>query len=198
MSQYLRLLMVLFIGAALVGCGGQADQTPDDPEKKSAPVTVSGDKNPGTKEDPVETTEQKVLNTTSEQATLTPPSNIPAYDVTKDEMNSFLDLQIRDVSVSTDSTPSKNLEAITLDLWSQGSQKDALLVTFYPNKPTAASVGTSQVYANEQAARTIISAQYTNPSEADVEGQVQEAMANDGLVVTSFEEEVQELTEGSR
>lgn len=46
MSQCLRLLMILFIAALLVGCGGQADQTSDDPEKKSAPVTVPADKKP--------------------------------------------------------------------------------------------------------------------------------------------------------
>jgi hypothetical protein len=39
----------------------------------------------------------------------------------------------------------------------------------------------------------IISAQYTYPSEADVEDQVSDAMANDGLMVVSIQDEVDEM-----
>ena len=123
------------------------------------------------------------------------PADVPAYEVTLDEQGADLGLSIRNVAASTDATSKEDLEAITRELWAKGAQVDAMLVTFYPNKPTADPAGTGQAFSSEEAARTFISAQYTDPSEADVEGQVQQAMANDGILVTAIQEELDKMIE---
>ena len=99
---------------------------------------------------------------------------------------------IRSVAASTGVTSEEDLRAITLELWSE-TEEDILAVTFYPDEPMAEASGTAQAFLSEAAARTFISAQYADPSEADVEGQVSEAMANDGLLVVSIEDEVDEM-----
>ena len=49
----------------------------------------------------------------------------------------------------------------------------------------------------QQPYRRFISAQYTDPSEADVEGQVRQAMSNDGFLITSVADIVNEATAGA-
>jgi hypothetical protein len=120
-------------------------------------------------------------------------ANTPAYNVTLDEEGTGMGLRLRNVSASTDATSREGLEAITRDLWAQGSEVDAMIVTFYPNEQTADPVGTGEAYRSEQTARTVISAMYTDPSEANVNEQVREAMANEGFRVVSLEEEVENM-----
>lgn len=43
--------------------------------------------------------------------------------------------------------------------------------------------------------RAVLSSQYTDPSEANVDEQVEEAMANDGISVLSIQDEVDAATE---
>jgi hypothetical protein len=117
----------------------------------------------------------------------------PGYDVTLDEEGTGMGLRLRNVSASTDATSKEDLESITRDLWAEGSEVDAMIATFYPNEQTADPVGTGEAYRSEEAARTVISAMYTDPSEANVEEQVQKAMANDGFRVVSLEEEVERM-----
>jgi hypothetical protein len=43
--------------------------------------------------------------------------------------------------------------------------------------------GTGYAFRNREAARAVLSSQYTDPSEANIDEQVEEAMANDGISV---------------
>ena len=120
------------------------------------------------------------------------PPDVPAYTLTKDEVGAVEGFVVRDTAASTDATSEEDLRAITLELWAE-TEEDVLVVAFYPNQPGAEISGTGQAFLGEDAARAFISAQYTDPSEADVEGQVRDAMANDGLLVVALQEEIEEM-----
>jgi len=70
-----------------------------------------------------------------------------------------------------------------------------LQVVFYPNEPGADTTGTSMAFLSEAAARTIISSMYTASANADIEGQVEEAMSNDGIHVIPVEAMIDEMIE---
>jgi hypothetical protein len=48
--------------------------------------------------------------------------------------------------------------------------------------------GTGYAFRNRQAARAVLSSQYTDPSEANIDEQVEEVMANDGISVLSIQD----------
>jgi hypothetical protein len=162
-----RVLLVLVVFVGLYGCGGAEES--DQVEEVKEPTTPA--------------------------KTVSPPADVPAYDVTKDEEGAQMGLRVRNVSASTDATSEEDLEAITRELWTDGPEVDAMIVTFYPNEPTADPAGTGEAYRSEEAARTMISAMYADPSEADVEKQVRETLENGGIRVVSLEEEAESMTQ---
>ena len=172
----LRVLLVLVALMTFYGCG-QSSPAPEQGEKEA----VGGNKPERTKAP------------ADEEASV--PANVPAYTLTKDEEGALRGLRLREVAASTDATSAEELEAITRELWAKGAEVDAMVVTFYPNEPMADPSGTGQAFLSEEAARVFISAQYADPSEADVEGQVQRAMSNGGFLIASFEEELDEMNQ---
>ncbi len=181
----MRSVIVVGIALLLFGCGGgTVTNAPQESEDQPAPHTEISEA----------TSESASTEKTAEAGPIDPPTDVPNYDMTLDETGSVVGLRVRNISASTDATSQEDLETITRDVWADSPGRDALVITFYPNAPTAEPSGTGEAFLNEDAARTFISAQYTDPSEADVEGQVQEAMDNDGIIVTSFEELLQEIT----
>jgi hypothetical protein len=74
-----------------------------------------------------------------------------------------------------------------------GSIALAVLVTFYPNKPTADISAWGFAFENEQAARVVL-AQFLSEG-TSVEDEVREAMANDGIYVVAPADEARELTQ---
>ena len=120
------------------------------------------------------------------------PADVPEYTLTKDETaaDPALGLRIRGVSASTDAASADGMEAITREIWSETDEADALVATFYQDKPMANLSGTGYAFLDEKAARAVLSSQYTDPSEANVDGHVEEVMANDGVSVLSIQDEV--------
>lgn len=125
------------------------------------------------------------------------PADVPDYTLTKDEAaaDPALGLRMRSVSASTGATSADDMEAVTRELWSKTQNADALLVAFYPNKPMAELSGTGYAFRDREAARAVLSSQYADPSEANIEEQVEEAMSNGGISVLSLQDEVDAATE---
>jgi hypothetical protein len=97
-------------------------------------------------------------------------------------------------SVSTDATSREDLIFVTANLWLNSPRYLAVLVTFYPDKPTADVSARGFAFENEQAARVVLAqvlAQGTS-----VEDRVREAMANGGIYVISVADEVGKLPRG--
>jgi hypothetical protein len=115
---------------------------------------------------------------------------VPEYTLTKDEATAdpALGLRMRGVSASTKATSAEGMEAITRELWSETEGAEALVAAFHPDKPMAELSGTGYAFRNREAARAVLSSQYTDPSEANRGGQVEEAMANDGISVLSIQD----------
>jgi hypothetical protein len=89
----------------------------------------------------------------------------------------------------------EELEVITADLWLDSPGYLAVLVTFYPNKPTADLSAEGFALENEQAARVVL-AQFLSQG-TSVEDEVREAMANGGIYIVVPADETRELTQES-
>lgn len=116
--------------------------------------------------------------------------SVPEYTLTKDETTAdpALGLRMRGVSASTKITSAEGMEAITREIWSDTDDAEALVAAFYPDKPMAELSGTAYAFRDRDAARAVLSSQYTDPSEANVDEQVEEAMANDGISVLPIQD----------
>jgi hypothetical protein len=178
--------MVLAV-LVLAGCAANQDSSANAPNQAEKADMEAATGAPETQE-PVKTPAPENVEV---------PADVPAYTLTKDQATAdpALGLRLRDVAASTDATAAEDLEAATRELWSETEGADALVVAFYPNEPMAEISGTGMAFADEEAARAVLSAQYADPSEADIDGQVREAMANDGITVLSIEDEVDAATE---
>jgi hypothetical protein len=95
--------------------------------------------------------------------------------------------------VSTDVTSREDLEVVTADLWLDSPGYLAVLVKFYPNKPTADLSAAGFAFENEQASRVVL-AQFLVQG-ASVEDEVREAMANGGIYVVMPADEARKLTQ---
>ncbi len=124
-----------------------------------------------------------------------PSPGLPAYDITMEQDCAETGVVGKCYSVFTDATSREELELITADLWLDSPGYLAVLVTFYPNKPTGDVSATGFAFENEQAARVVL-AQFLAQG-TSVEDEVREAMANGGIYVVSPADEAQELTQGT-
>lgn len=91
------------------------------------------------------------------------------------------------LSVSTDATSEKDLEAIVRDLWANGSDVAVMEVGFYPNGQ-GASTGMGMAFENEEAAA--VTFRGFPPAFADPENNeavVRETMQNGGIYVVPTE-----------
>jgi hypothetical protein len=171
----MRLFVVLLATAAmLAGCSG-ASNAPQQGEKE--------DVEKGVEQTPDGEKIQKEVSV---------PAGVPAYTLTKDEAGMVQGFEVRSVAASTDATSEEDLEAITRELWAE-TDADSLQALFYPNEPGADTTGTSMAYLSEAAARTIITSMYAASANADIEGQVEEAMSNDGISVIATKEMIDEM-----
>ena len=120
---------------------------------------------------------------------------IPSYDITKEQECTDTGIVGKCYSVSTDVTSREDLEVITADILLKNPEYLAILVSFYPNKPTADLSGMGFAFKNEQVARVVL-AQFL-AQETSVEDEVGKAMANGGIYVVSVVDEERELTEST-
>ena len=123
------------------------------------------------------------------------PAKVPTYTLTRDEAGMVQGFDVRNVAASTDATSEEDLEAITRELWAESVDVDSLQVLFYPNEPGADTTGTGMAFLSEAAARTVISSMYAASANADIEGQVEAAMSNDGIYVIPVEAMIDEIIE---
>jgi hypothetical protein len=120
---------------------------------------------------------------------------VPTYDITTEQDCAETGIVGKCYSVSTDATSREDLEVITADLWFKSPGYLAVLVTFYPEKPTADVSGRGFAFKNEQAARVVL--KQVTAEGSTVEDEVREAMANGGIYVIPVADEMRELTEGT-
>ena len=120
---------------------------------------------------------------------------VPAYAITMEQECTDTGIVGKCYSISTEATSGEDLEVITSDIWLKNPEYLAILVTFYPNKPTAEVSGMGFAFKNEQVARVVLAQGLTQG--ATVEDEVGEAMANGGIYVVSVADEVREFTEGT-
>ena len=71
----------------------------------------------------------------------------------------------------------------------------AILVTFYENHQMSETTGSGWSFADEEVARTLLSQQYSDHQETDIDKQVREVMDNGGFYITSLQDEAQEMIE---
>jgi hypothetical protein len=121
--------------------------------------------------------------------------DLPAYDITLKQDCAETGVVGKCYRVSTDATSREKLELITADLWLDSPGYLAVLVTFYPSKPTAEVSAMGFAFENEQAARVVLAQSLAQGK--SVEDEVRETMANGGMYVISAADEVREHTKGS-
>jgi hypothetical protein len=125
------------------------------------------------------------------------PVNVPDYDVASTRSCPVGNQDAKCINLYTEATSAKDYEAITRKLWSKNEDENALVLTFYPpRKPGADLEGVGYAFSDRRAARALIASQYTPSGQkiADIKGQVNEAMANDGIYVISIKDEVDRMT----
>jgi hypothetical protein len=166
-----RFVAVLAVVLLLVGCG-QASSSVEKQQKREG----------------LERVEKEVPQ--NEQSPY-----VPAYDITVEQDCAETGIVGKCYSVSTDATSREDLELVTAALWLDSPGYLAVLVMFYPNKPTADVNAAGFAFENEQAARVVL-AQFLAQG-TSVEDEVREAMANGGIYVVSVADEVRGLTEGT-
>jgi hypothetical protein len=168
-----RLMMTLAVVLLLVGCS-QAASPVEKPEKREGPERIA----------------ERIENGV-------PPREgspyIPDYDIIMERDCADTGVVGKCYTVATDATSREDLEVVTADLWLENPEYLAVLVTFYPDKPTADVSGAGFAFTNEQAARVVLK-QLTTEG-ATVEDEVREAMANGGIYVISAGDEMRELSE---
>ena len=164
----MRIVTVLALAILLVGCS------------QAAPSVEKQQKSVG-----------------SERVEKTPPRDpspdLPAYDITLQQDCAETGVVGKCYGVSTDATSREELEVVTADLWLDSPGYLAVLVTFYPNKPTADVSAAGFAFENELAARVVL-AQFLAQG-TSVEDEVREAMGNGGIYVVVPADEAQELTQ---
>ncbi len=119
-------------------------------------------------------------------------AGVPDYDITMERDCAETGIVGKCYSVSTEATSREELEVVTADLWLKSPGYLAVMVTFYPNNPTAGVSGKGLAFKNEQAARVVL--KQVAAEGATVEDEVRQAMANGGIYVIPVADRVQEHT----
>ena len=134
----------------------------------------------------------------SERIEKTPPRDpspdLPAYDITLQQDCAETGVVGKCYGVFTDAPSREELEVVTADLWLDSPGYLAVVVAFYPNKPTADVSAAGFAFENEQAARVVL-AQFLAQG-TSVEDEVCDAMANGSIYVVAADE-TRELTQES-
>ena len=165
----MRLIMALAVALLLVGCG-QAASPIEKHEKRQGLERI---------ENGVPLKEGSPY--------------IPGYDITMEKDCADTGVVGKCYTVATDATSKEDLEVVTADLWLENPEYLVVLVTFYPDKPTADVSGAGFAFKNEQAARVVL--KQLTAEGATVEDEVRQAMANGGIYVISAGDEMREFSQ---
>ena len=177
------LLVAMIVLTVLYGCG-QASNPVERVEKQHG-LDKQGREQ--------ETTELAAEPPTSEPTASEKP-NLPAYNITMDEDCSESFPQ-KCINAATDATSEKALTLLTEHFRDENPGYRTILVTFYENRQMPEPVFSGWWFADEGVARTLLSQQYSDPQEANIDEQVREVMDNGGFYITSLQEETEEMME---
>lgn len=122
------------------------------------------------------------------------PPNLPEYNIMMDEDCSEGFPQ-KCINAATDATSEEAFTLLIEHFRDENPGYRAILVTFYENHQMPETTGSGWWFADEEAARTLLSQQYSDPQEANIDAQVREVMDNGGFYITSLQDEAQEMIE---
>lgn len=120
--------------------------------------------------------------------------NLPEYNIMMDEDCSEGFPQ-KCINAATDATSEEAFTLLTEHFRDENPGYRAILVTFYEDHQMPEKTGSGWWFADEEAARTLLSQQYSDPQEANIDAQVREVMDNGGFYIRSLQDEVQEMIE---
>ena len=126
--------------------------------------------------------------TTSDKPNLPDSSDkptLPDYNIMMDEDCSESFPQ-KCINAATDAASEEAFTLLTEHFKEENPGYRAILVTFYENNQMSETTGSGWWFADEEAARTLLSQQYADPQEANIDEQVREVMDNGGFYITSL------------
>jgi len=140
--------------------------------------------------------------TTSEPTTSDNPNlpdssdkpNLPDYNIMMDQDCSESFPQ-KCINAATDAASEEAFTLLTEHFRDENPGYRAILVTFYENHQMPETTGSGWWFADEEAARTLLSQQYAEPQEANIDAQVREVMDNGGFYITSLLDAAQEMNQ---
>jgi hypothetical protein len=135
--------------------------------------------------------------TTSDKPNLPDSSDkptLPDYNIMMDEDCSESFPQ-KCINAATDATSEEAFTLLTEHFKEENPGYRAILVTFYENHQMPETTGSGWWFADEEAARTLLSQQYADPQEANIDAQVREVMDNGGFYIRSLLDAAQEMNQ---
>jgi hypothetical protein len=132
--------------------------------------------------------------TTSDKPNLPDSSDkptLPDYNIMMDEDCSESFPQ-KCINAATDATSEEAFTLLTEHFKEENPGYRAILVTFYENHQMPETTGSGWWFADEEAARTLLSQQYADPQEANIDAQVHDVMDNEGFYITSLQDAAQD------
>ena len=122
------------------------------------------------------------------------PPNLPDYNIMMDEDCSE-GFPKKCINAATGATSEEAFTLLTEHFRDENPGYRAILVTFYENHQMPETTGSGWSFADEEVARTLLSQQYSDHQETDIDKQVREVMDNGGFYITSLQDEAQEMIE---
>ena len=122
------------------------------------------------------------------------PPNLPDYNIMMDEDCSE-GFPKKCINAATGATSEEAFTLLTEHFRDENPGYRAILVTFYENLQMSETTGSGWSFADEDVARTLLSQQYSDHQETDIDKQVREVMDNGGFYITSLQDEAQEMIE---
>src|SRR5829696_7774617 len=177
------LLVAMIVLTVLYGCG-QASKPLERVEKQHGLDKQAREQ---------QTTERAPKPPTSEPTASEKP-NLPEYNIMMDEDCSESFPQ-KCINTATDATSEEAFTLLTEHFRDENPGYRAILVTFYENHQMPETTGSGWWFADEEAARTLLSQQYSDPQEANIDEKVREIMERGGFYIRSLQDEVQEMIE---
>ncbi len=122
------------------------------------------------------------------------PPNLPNYNIMMDE-DCSQGFPKKCINAATGATSEEAFTLLTEHFRDENPGYRAILVTFYENHQMPETTGSGWSFTDEEVARTLLSQQYSDPQETDIDKQVREVMDNGGFYITSLQDEEQEMLE---
>lgn len=187
-----RILLVLAVLASLYGCA-QASTPVERVEKQHGLDKQAREK------EPTELALEPPASepTASDNLNLPDSSDKPAlpdYNIMMEQDCSETFPQ-KCINAATDATSEEAFTLLTEHFRDENPGYRAIIVTFYENHQMPETTGSGWWFADEEAARTLLSQQYADLQEAKINEQVREVMDNGGFYITSLQDAAQEMNQ---